>query len=131
MLKALLAAHGIALPQQASEVAAQYRVTPSTPSTLSPGAKVKLFRKLFHGRDDVYPVRWEGQQSGKAGYSPVCANEWRRGVCEKPRIKCSDCSHSLYVPITDHVVESHLRGNITAGVYPLLTDNRLLAPTEN
>jgi superfamily II DNA or RNA helicase len=123
-LKALLSAHGIALPQQAFEQAANYTVTPSKANALPPDAKVKLFRKLFHGRDDVYPVRWEGQQSGKVGYSPVCANEWRRGVCEKPRIKCSDCSHSLYVPVTDHVIESHLRGNITAGVYPLLVDDR-------
>lgn len=124
VLKALLAAHGIALPQQAAEEAIHYDATPASASTLSPSAKVKLFRKLFHGRDDVYPVRWEGQQSGKTGYSPVCANEWRKGVCEKPRIKCSDCRHSLYVPVTDHVIEGHLRGNITAGVYPLLVDDR-------
>lgn len=123
-LKALLSAHGIALPRQVSEQVAHYTVSPSKASALPPAAKVKLFRKLFHGREDVYPVRWEGQQSGKVGYSPVCANEWRRGVCEKPRIKCSDCSHSLYVPVTDHVIESHLRGNITAGVYPLLVDDR-------
>jgi len=123
-LKALLAAHNIALPPQAAEAAAPYAVARSAASTLSPSAKIKLFRKLFHGRDDVYPIRWEGQQSGKAGYSPVCANEWRRGVCEKPRIKCSDCNHSLYVPVTDHVIESHLRGNVTAGVYPLVSDDR-------
>lgn len=124
MLKATLAAHGIAPSPQAAESAAQYVAPPSTPSTLPPGAKIKLFRKLFHGREDVYPIRWEGQQSGKAGYSPVCANEWRKGVCEKPRIKCADCRHSLYVPVTDNVIESHLRGNITAGVYPLLADDR-------
>lgn len=124
MLKALLAAHGIAPPPQAAEAAVHYAASPSSSSTLSPGAKVKLFRKLFHGREDVYPIRWEGQQSGKTGYSPVCANEWRKGVCEKPRIKCGDCRHSLYVPVTDHVIESHLRGNITAGVYPLLVDDR-------
>lgn len=124
VLKALLSTHGITLPQQASEQAAHYTVSPSKANALPPSAKVKLFRGLFHGRDDVYPVRWEGQQSGKAGYSPVCANEWRRGVCEKPRVKCSDCSQSLYVPVTDHVIESHLRGNITAGVYPLLMDDR-------
>ena len=31
----------------------------------SPDEKVKLFRRLFSGRDDVYAVRWEGR--GPAG----------------------------------------------------------------
>lgn len=30
------------------------------PSRLSTAEKVSLFRRLFHGRTDVYPVRWEG-----------------------------------------------------------------------
>lgn len=128
-LKALLTAHGIAIPQRPAEEIILKTPSASTTSTLrpnimSPDAKVKLFRRLFHGRDDVYPIRWESQQSGKAGYSPVCANEWRRGVCEKPRIKCGDCNHSLYVPVTDHVITRHLKGEITAGVYPLLADDR-------
>jgi hypothetical protein len=41
--------------------------------------KVALFRRLFRGRTDVYPVRWEGKTSGKSGYAPACANEWRAG----------------------------------------------------
>ncbi len=40
-----------------------------------PEAKVSLFRSLFRGRDDVYPVRWEGR-SGKVGYSPAGIREW-------------------------------------------------------
>lgn len=52
-------------------------------------AKVELFRSLFRGRTDVFPLRWENLKTGKSGYSPACANEWKRGVCEKPRIKCS------------------------------------------
>lgn len=48
----------------------------STPSTntasvlnskSSPEEKVKLFRDLFRGRDDVYAVHWEGRNNGKAG----------------------------------------------------------------
>jgi hypothetical protein len=35
---------------------------------------VALFRRLFRGRADVYPVRWEGKTSGKSGYAPACAN---------------------------------------------------------
>src|SRR3954467_15529261 len=36
----------------------------------SPDEKVKLFRSLFRGREDVYAVRWEGR-NGKTGYSPA------------------------------------------------------------
>jgi len=123
-LKALLAEHGIAMPQNMVVEAIVKFVAPPNSNNLSPEAKVKIFRRLFHGRQDVYPIRWESQQSGKAGYSPACANEWRRGVCEKPRIKCSECTHSLYVPVTDHTIVRHLKGEITAGVYPLLADDR-------
>jgi hypothetical protein len=49
-------------------------------SKFSTAEKITLFRRLFHGRTDVYPVRWEGKTSGKSGYAPVCANEWRAGV---------------------------------------------------
>src|SRR6266704_2975117 len=55
------------------------------PTPLSSREKVALFRRLFRGRTDVYPVRWESK-AGKSGYSPACANEWRPGICEKPRI---------------------------------------------
>lgn len=120
-LKALLAMHGIAAPPA---MVAAAPVIPRDSSQLSPEAKVKLFRRLFRGREDIYPVRWISKTTEKPGYSPVCANEWRRGVCEKPRIKCSECSHSLFAPVTDYVVFRHLRGEITAGVYPLLLDNR-------
>ena len=45
--------------------------------------KIALFRSLFAGREDVYPRRWENAGKGKAGYAPVCTNEWQRGVCHK------------------------------------------------
>ncbi|RQZ16800.1 hypothetical protein DIE15_13870 [Burkholderia sp. Bp9031] len=34
---------------------------------LSPPQKVQLFRRLFRGRTDVYPLRWESRTSGKSG----------------------------------------------------------------
>ena len=73
------------------------------PSSLSTAEKVDLFRRLFRGRTDVYPVRWESKTSGKSGYAPACANELRTGVCEKPRIKCSDCGNRLLLPLSDAV----------------------------
>jgi hypothetical protein len=71
----------------------------------------------------VYPVRWESKTSGKSGYAPACANEWRAEVCEKPRIKCGDCSNRLLVPLSDAVIYDHLAGKQTVGVYPLLEDD--------
>lgn len=89
--------------------------------SLSPGEKISLYRSLFRGRDDVYPIRWEGK-NGRAGYSPVCANEWDRRVCQKPKIKCSECPHSSWKAATDQVIYDHLSGKHMIGVYPLLQD---------
>lgn len=94
-----------------------------TQSNLNTDEKVAVFRRLFRGRTDVYPVRWESQKTGKSGYAPACANEWRNGVCNKPRIKCSECSNRLLNPLSDAVIYKHLAGDHTVGVYPLLTDD--------
>ncbi len=50
----------------------------------TPEEKIRLFRSLFRGREDVFARRWYSVQKGKGGYAPVCANEWRYGVCIKP-----------------------------------------------
>ena len=119
-LIALLESHGIQWrpPQPVVLVARE-----PEPSKLSTAEKVALFRRLFRGRTDVFSVRWEGKTSGKTGYVPACANEWRAGVCEKPRIKCRDCSNRLLIPLTDAVIYDHLAGEHTVGVYPLLEDD--------
>jgi len=94
----------------------------------SPEAKIALFRSLFRGRVDVYPRRFESRKTGRCGYAPACANEWVRGICEKPRIKCADCAHRRFLPVTDDVIRWHLSGRspdgqpFVAGVYPLLLD---------
>lgn len=87
----------------------------------APEKKISLFRSLFRGREDVYPVRWEGK-AGKRGYSPACANEWRDGYCQKPRVKCSRCSNRYFLPVTNELIQKHLTGKCTIGVYPLLPD---------
>lgn len=92
-------------------------------SRLSTEAKVTLFRRRFRGRTDVYPVRWESKTTGKSGYAPACANEWRAGVCEKPRIKCGDCGNRSLIPLSDAAIYAHLAGDHTIGVYPLLEDD--------
>ena len=88
---------------------------------LSPEDKVALFRDLFRGREDVYPARWEAR-TGKSGYSPACANEWKRPLCAKPRIKCSDCDNRELISLTNDVIQHHLTGKYTIGIYPLLPD---------
>lgn len=94
----------------------------------SASAKIELFRSLFRGRADVYPLRFESRKTGKAGYAPACANEWVRGVCEKPRIKCADCPNRRFLPVTDEVIRRHLSGrdelgrDFVIGVYPMLLD---------
>ena len=115
----LLDAHRI----QWRPAAAASAVPEMAPSRLSTDEKVALFGRLFRGRTDVYPVRWEGKTSGKTGYSPACANEWRQGVCDKPRIKCGDCGNRELLPLTDAVLFKHLSGDHTMGAYPLLTDD--------
>jgi superfamily II DNA or RNA helicase/very-short-patch-repair endonuclease len=94
----------------------------------APEAKIALFRSLFRGRDDVYPRRFESRRTGKSGYQPACANQWVRGVCEKPKVKCATCPNRRFVAVTDQVVRWHLSGrdneghDFVMGVYPMLQD---------
>ena len=120
-LVALLEAHGIdwRLPKEPAPPA----VPVAGPSGFSADDKVALFRRLFRGRTDAYPVRWESKTTGKAGYAPACANEWRARLCDKRNIKCSDCGNRQFIPLSDAVIYDHLAGKHTIGVYPLLTDD--------
>jgi superfamily II DNA or RNA helicase len=86
--------------------------------------KVALFRRLFRGRDDVYALRWQSNSNGRSGYAPACGNEWRQGICEKPRVACRDCKHRELLPLTDAAIYGHLAGDHTIGLYPLLGDDR-------
>lgn len=92
-------------------------------SHLSTEQKIALFRKLFHGRTDVYPVRWEKKDGSKAGYAPACGNEWKVNLCDKKRVKCSECGNRLLLPLADQVIYDHLAGEHVVGVYPLLADD--------
>jgi len=90
--------------------------------------KIALFRSRFRGREDLYARRFENRRTGKSGYAPACANEWVRGVCEKPRIACADCPNRRFLSITDEVIRWHLTGAddsgnpFVLGLYPLLQD---------
>ncbi len=90
--------------------------------------KIRLFRSLFSGRDDVFPRRFESRKSGRSGYQPACGNEWRAGVCFKPKVKCAKCEHREFVPVSDAVFRQHLSGKdaqgkpFVMGIYPLNKD---------
>lgn len=120
-LRALLQAHGITVPGDAV-VEPEIPSDASAVSKRSPTAdKITLFMSLFLGRPDVYARRWEGR-NGRAGYSPACKNEWRRGICIKPKGKCADCAHAQYLPYDTSAVAAHLGGSCVLGIYPLLRD---------
>jgi len=97
-------------------------------SRSSEADKINLFRNLFAGREDVFPVRFESRKSGRSGYQPACKNEWRSGVCRKPKVKCAKCEVREFIAVSDAVVRQHLsgkddRGNpFVMGVYPLRED---------
>ena len=121
----LLEAHGIAW--RSGEPA------PTEPAPISKAApangpsstqeKVALFRRLFRGRDDMHALRWQSSSSGRSGYAPACANEWRSGICEKPRISCRDCNHRELLPLSDAAIYAHLAGDHTIALYPLLDND--------
>jgi superfamily II DNA or RNA helicase len=88
----------------------------------SPAEKVKLFRELFRGRDDLYPTRFVSKKTGKAGYAPACSNKFVAGICELPKVKCGDCTNQAFRRVDDVAVLGHLRGKHVMGVYPMLPD---------
>ena len=63
-----------------------------------PEAKIALFRSLFHGRDDVYPRRFESRTTGKSGYSPACGNEWVRGSAKSRESSALPARINIFYP---------------------------------
>ncbi|NNE64226.1 MAG: DNA helicase, partial [Gammaproteobacteria bacterium] len=92
------------------------------PTTLSTKEKVALFQELFVGRDDIFAIRWENN-AGKSGYALACHNEWQAGLCNKPKIKCGECSNKAFKSLDTRAIYNHLSGKQTIGLYPLLRDD--------
>lgn len=90
---------------------------------LTPSEKIVLFLSLFRCREDVYPKLWENAKDGRKGYAPACRNEWFRGVCEKPRVKCSECFHQAFPPLDEAAARDHLTGKHTIGTYAIRQDH--------
>ncbi|RPH77332.1 MAG: restriction endonuclease subunit R, partial [Nitrospiraceae bacterium] len=84
--------------------------------------RIALFRSLFRGREDVYARRWESAD-GRSGYVPVALKDWKAINRSRPEDrKRVDQKTRKFFPLTDAVVEDHLLGNATIGIYPLLPD---------
>jgi superfamily II DNA or RNA helicase len=98
------------------------RPTPAVSDSFSPEQKIAIYRSLFRGRTDIFANRWENQQ-GRSGYSVACDNEWVKGICNKPRIKCLDCNHRQFSELNDRIIFRHLAGQQVVGLYPLLHDS--------
>jgi len=112
--KALIEKREVLLQQSSSSQAVTIK--------LSANEKVALFQRLFKGRSDVFANRWENAK-GRSGYSVACDNEWIKGLCNKPKIKWSECSCRKYKALDDRIIYDHLSGKQVIGLYPLLTDN--------
>lgn len=86
--------------------------------------KIKLYRSLFYGRNDVFALRWDNESKNTHGYKPYCINEWKHGICNKSEIKCSDCDFRKFKSLEDKDIIEHLSGKKTIGLYPLLQDDK-------
>ena len=85
--------------------------------------KISLFLELFSGRNDVFAKYWENKNKGTSGYSPACKNEWIKGLCNKPKVKCLECLEKGFIPLDSSIARSHLEGRLIAGVYAILKDD--------
>lgn len=124
-LRRLLAVHSIPIPQFPAANPPQTKpVEPPPPVDKEERARqrVALFRSLFRGREDVYARRWENAD-GRHGYMPAAVKDWKAINKSRPEDrKKVDQKTRKFLPLTDAVIEDHLLGKETVGVYALLPD---------
>ncbi|GAA0365752.1 DEAD/DEAH box helicase family protein [Alkalibacterium iburiense] len=79
----------------------------------SPAEKIKLYRSLFKGREDVYAQKFIHSQTGRVGYAPAKLPYWERSKDRE------------YEPFNFNVAERHLKGekNFVAGLFPITLDD--------
>jgi hypothetical protein len=117
-LRELLVRHGISADPPEIVAEAPEAVAPAFSET----EKIRIFRNLFRGREDVYAVRWE-RADGRKGYMPRSERDWRAfnaaSQGDKERV---DRETRKYFPLDDEAVRAHLQGKLSIGIYPLLQD---------
>ena len=130
-LRRLLTVHSIPIPQLAAENQPPAKTVETAPVDKEERARrrIALFRTLFRGREDVYARRWENDD-GRHGYMPVVVKDWNAINRSRPEErKKVDQKTRKFIPLTDAVIESHLLGKETVGVYPLLPDESTMTET--
>lgn len=80
----------------------------SQESQLTTAEKIKLYRSLFRGRQDVYAKSYINKE-GKIQYYPSYHYGWRQLPPEK----------RMCEPFTEDVLKSHLRGEASIGLFPI------------
>lgn len=104
------------LTEDQARAAAPEQTAAGTPVDMQskPQAKVQFYADLFQCRSDTYAVRWENPRDGRSGWVPAIRGRWRKGMSP---------SEASYLPLTDEVIASHLRGDHHIGLYPLADDD--------
>ena len=124
-LRRLLTVHSISIPQLVPDnppLAKFVEAAPPVDREERARRRIALFRSLFRGREDVYARRWENAD-GRSGYMPAAVKDWKAINRSRPeeRKKVAQKTRK-FLPLTDAVIENHLLGKETVGVYPLLSD---------
>jgi superfamily II DNA or RNA helicase len=124
-LRRVLAAHGIPVAQFVPDDGRPVQtIAPAAMENKEERARkrIALFRSLFRGREDVYARRWENSD-GRSGYSPAALKDWKAINSSRPEDrKKVDRNTRKFLPLNDVVIENHLLGQETIGIYPLLPD---------
>jgi hypothetical protein len=63
--------HVAALNNLVQATGASVPPSPAFTNHSPPVDKIRLFRSLFRGREDVYPRRFESRKTGRSGYAPA------------------------------------------------------------
>ena len=84
---------------------------------------ISIFRDLFHGREDVFAVRW--QKGKKKGYMPAYSYDpymYRLHKMQGGTFKTYN--DKSYLPLNDEQIYKHLTGSQFIGIYPLLQNEK-------
>ena len=88
----------------------------------SKSEKISLYHSLFIGREDVFAEQYV-TKLGKKGFSPVCKNKFQHG-CQIATIGCKNCKNKEYLTYSDDVIEQHIRGEKSYGIYALNQEDK-------
>jgi superfamily II DNA or RNA helicase len=84
--------------------------------------QIKLFRSLFHGREDAFAIRWEN--GNKNGYMPSYQfDPYHYRIHKAKGGTLSNYQDKTFQPLTDEQIKRHLSGEQLIGIYPLLLNN--------